>query len=125
METNTPKTLLSDKVYNRLKLAAQILLPGLSALYFGLAEIWTLPYQAQISGTIAVVNVFVGVLITFAKALHEASGAQYDGLFSLEPDPEGEGSNLKLLSVSYDALETKDALTFKLKRTPPPVGVAE
>lgn len=124
METNTPTTLLTDKVYNRLKLAAQILLPGLSALYFGLAEIWDLPYQAQVSGTIAVLNVFVGVLLTFAKALHEASGAGYDGVLSLEPDGEG-GSNLKMLGISYDALETKNAITFKLRHPPSVQGVAE
>lgn len=124
METNTPTTLLSDVTYNRLRLVATILLPGLSALYFGLAEIWHFPYQAQVSGTIAVVNVFVGVLLTFAKAMYEASGAKYDGVLSLEPDPEG-GSNLKLQSVSYDSLETKNEILFKVRRPVPPPGVAE
>lgn len=127
METNTPTTLLTDRTYNRLRLVAQILLPGLSALYFGLAEIWHFPYQAQVSGTIAVLGVFVGVLLTFARAMHEASGAQYDGVLSLEPDPGGEGSNLKLLSIDWDALESKKAINFKVRRpTVPPVqGVAE
>lgn len=124
METNTPTTLLSDRVYNRLRLAALILLPGLSALYFGLAEIWHFPYQAQVSGTIAIVNVFVGVLLSFAKALHEASGAKYSGTLNLEPDGEG-GEQLRLGSVVMEDLNTKDELIFKVRRPAPVTGVAE
>lgn len=124
METNTPTTLLSNRVYNQLRLAVNILLPGLAALYFGLAEIWNFPYQAQVSGSIAVVNIFAGVLLTFARAMHEASGAKYDGLLSLEPDGEG-GSNMKLLGISWDALDSKESLTFKVNRPAPPVRVAE
>lgn len=125
METNTPTTLLSNRNYDRLRLAVTILLPGLGALYFGLAEIWNFPYQAQVSGSIAVVNIFAGVLLTFARALHEASGAKYDGILSLEPDGEG-GSNLKLLQVDYEALETKSEIIFRVRQPKPPsVGVAE
>lgn len=124
MESNTPTTLLSNGTYDKLRLSVTILLPGLSALYFGLAEIWDFPYQAQISGSIAVINVFSGVLLMFARMMHEASGAKYDGILSLEPDGEG-GSNLKLQSISYEALETKSEIIFKVKNTTPPPGVAE
>lgn len=123
METNTPMTLLSNRMYDRLRLAATILLPGLSGLYFGLAEIWNLPYQAQVSGTIAVINVFVGVLIAFARALHEASGAKYDGVMIIESGEDGD--QLRLKHVDYTALDTKDQLVFKLGHSKPPSRVAE
>ena len=39
--------MLSNKVYDILKYAAQYVLPAVAALYFGLAKIWSLPYPEQ------------------------------------------------------------------------------
>lgn len=55
--------LLSNKTYDILKWVAQIALPALGALYFGLAQIWGLPYGEEIVGTISVVDAFLGALL--------------------------------------------------------------
>lgn len=55
--------LFSNKTYDILKWIAQILLPALGALYFGLAQIWGLPYGEQIVGTITVIDTFLGVIL--------------------------------------------------------------
>lgn len=55
--------LFSNNAYDILKWIAQILLPALGALYFGLAQIWGLPYGEQIVGTITVVDTFLGVIL--------------------------------------------------------------
>lgn len=54
---------MSNKTYDVLKWIAQILLPALGALYFGLAQIWGLPYAEQIVGTITVIDAFLGALL--------------------------------------------------------------
>ena len=54
---------LSDKVYNVLKWIAQIALPALGTLYFGLSSIWGLPYGEEIGGTIVALDTFLGVLL--------------------------------------------------------------
>ena len=54
---------MNNKVYDILKWIAQIFLPALGALYFGLAGIWGLPYAEQVVGTITVVDTFLGVLL--------------------------------------------------------------
>lgn len=54
---------LSNRTYDILKYIAQIVLPALGALYFGLAKIWGLPYGTEIVGTIAVVDTFLGTLL--------------------------------------------------------------
>lgn len=124
METNSSTKFMTDRTYNCFRLSATILLPGISALYFGLAEIWDFPAQAQVSGSIAVVNVFVGVLLAFAKALYDSSGAKYDGILNLEGDKDG-NVEMKLQSISYEALETKPEIIFKVnKRNLPSAPVA-
>lgn len=53
----------SNDMYDRLKWVAQILIPALSALYFGLAQIWGFPYGEEIVGTMACIDTFLGVIL--------------------------------------------------------------
>ena len=55
--------MLSNKLYDYLKWLCLIALPALSTLYWSLASIWDWPYIEQISGTIAAVGTFLGVLL--------------------------------------------------------------
>ena len=59
---------LSNKTYDILKWVAQIALPALGALYFGLAQIWGFPYGEEIVGTIAVIDTFLGTLLGISSA---------------------------------------------------------
>ena len=54
---------MSNKLYNVIKWIAQILLPAVGTLYFGLSGIWGFPYAEQVVGTITVVDTFLGVLL--------------------------------------------------------------
>lgn len=54
---------MSNKIYDALKWTAQILIPAIGALYFGLAQIWGLPYSEEIVGTLTCIDVFLGTLL--------------------------------------------------------------
>ena len=47
---------MSNQTYDILKYIALIVLPAISALYFGLAQIWGWPYGEEIVGSIAVIE---------------------------------------------------------------------
>lgn len=53
----------SNKTYDVLKWIALILLPAVATLYFGLAQIWALPYAEEIVGTITTVDAFLGAVL--------------------------------------------------------------
>ena len=55
--------ILKNSLYDGLKWTAQILIPAIGALYFGLAQIWGLPYSEEIVGTLTCVDVFLGTLL--------------------------------------------------------------
>ena len=59
---------LSNKVYDILKWIALVVLPALSALYLGLSTLWGFPYGDQISGTIALIDTFLGALLGISAA---------------------------------------------------------
>ena len=54
---------MPNKVYDALKWIAQILLPALGALYFGLAKIWGFPYASEIVGTVSLIDAFLGAIL--------------------------------------------------------------
>lgn len=54
---------LSNQTYDILKWLAQIFLPAVGALYFGLANIWNLPLAEEVVGTISVIDAFLGALL--------------------------------------------------------------
>lgn len=59
---------MSNKVYDILKVIAQIILPGIGTLYFALASIWKLPFGEEIVGTITAIDTFLGALLGISTA---------------------------------------------------------
>ena len=64
---------LSNSTYDVLKWIAQILLPALGTLYFALSKIWGFPYAAEVVGTIAAVDTFLGAVLGISTVKYNAS----------------------------------------------------
>lgn len=64
---------MSNKVYDILKFIAQIVLPAIGTLYFGLATIWGLPYAGEIVGTITAVDTFLGAILGISTIKYNKS----------------------------------------------------
>lgn len=106
MEQNRPNakaaTFLKPRTYDFLKFVAQILLPAIGTLYFGLSEIWGLPYGPEVVGSITVFDLFLGAVLGFSSAQYYKTGSNFDGelkmvagedgrekvVFDVESDPE-------------------------------------
>ncbi len=65
---------MPNKVYDTLKWIAMILLPAMVTLYFGLCEIWGLPYGKEVVGTITVIDTFLGALLGISTAQYRKKG---------------------------------------------------
>ena len=102
MEESAAKPILSNKAYDHLKFTAQILLPGIGALYFALAQIWNFPKPEEVVGTIAAIDVFLGIFLSRASASYEESDEWYDGYVDAEALP--------------DELSKRDRVTMKVQR---------
>ena len=57
------KLKMSNAVYDLMKEIALVWLPALGALYVGLAKIWNFPFPAEIAGTVALVDTFMGAVL--------------------------------------------------------------
>lgn len=62
---------MSNKLYDVLKVIAQIVLPAAGALYVALSGIWGFPYAEQVAGSVAAVDTFLGALLSVASAQYK------------------------------------------------------
>jgi hypothetical protein len=81
--------LISNRAYDALKQIAQIWLPAIGALYFGLAEIWHLPMAPEVVGSITVIDTFLGGILALSTQAYNASDAKYDGEIDVSEPPGG------------------------------------
>lgn len=106
--------MMTNQTYNRLKWVAQILLPALGSLYFGLGELWGLPKVTEIVGTITLVDTFLGVLLGLSSRQYNNSEAKYDGEITVVETEDSKAYSLNLNGDPYDLDQKKEAV-FKIK----------
>jgi|SRR6187551_3426826 len=111
-DESTP--LISNKVYNVLKPITTVVLPGISTLYFTLAQIWGFPAAEQVVGTIAALNVFLGAFVQLSSRSYNRSDAKYDGVINVvHMDGGGKSYDLVMHGDPSD-LDQKDQAIFKI-----------
>lgn len=113
MGNDYAKGLMSNRTYDFLKYVAQIGLPALATLYFGLSEIWGLPYGREIVGTIVTINAFLGILLGLINVRYKNRGFKYDGTIDIYED---ENKKQFMLNVDGDPyeFENREEVTFKI-----------
>lgn len=111
LTSKNDKIMFNDWAYKNGKKLAQIYIPALSSLYFGLGSIWGLPAVEKIVGTLAVLDTFLGVLLGISSKQYDKSGAEFDGTVSVTPIEDG--TSIKL-SVDPEDLIGKDSIKLKV-----------
>ena len=109
---------LNATAYDVLKPITTTVLPGLSSLYIALSTFWPLPFVAEIVGTIAAINVFLGGLLTLSNHNYKKSDDRFAGQLIVESnDEEGIQSAVKL-GPNFEKLAQGDEVTFKVQSPP-------
>lgn len=111
-----PTAILSNFWYAFAKQGATIILPAIGTLYFMIAGTWGLPYGEQVVGTVAALNLFVGVLVGVAKKIYEGTGGGDDGTIVVTVGDDGKKKFDLKLNQDPDELDQKDKIVFKVEK---------
>lgn len=103
----------NDKLYDKLKFLAQILLPALGTLYFALAGIWGLPGAEKAVGTILAVDTFLGVILQLSSTAYAKTEERFDGSINVMETPDTKTFELELKDHP-EILENRKELLFKV-----------
>lgn len=87
----------TNRSYDVLKFVALVLLPGLSAAYFALAQLWDLPNAEQVVGTATILDTFLGLLLKNSSAKYVDPQKVIDGALVVTRDEDA-----TYLGVSWD-----------------------
>lgn len=112
--SNTP--LVSNKVYDILKIIVQLYLPASATLYFSLAAIWGFPNAEAVVSTAAAVATFGGVVLRISSKAYANSGAGYGGAINVSTSQDGKKVFTLELNQGPEAIEKMDAINFKVNR---------
>lgn len=67
---------MDSKVFDIIRFIGEVALPALGALYFGIAQIWGLPYGEMVVGTIACVTTAVGAIVGVSRKKYNERGGE-------------------------------------------------
>lgn len=104
---------MNNKAYNALKFTALVLLPGLGALYIGVAAIWGLPAVDEVSQTVVVVDTFLGLLVRYFSEKHKNSDDRFDGQINVIQEAGVKKLELEPF-IDPGTFEAKDQIVFKM-----------
>ena len=116
MANETSSLQLSNRLYGQIKQSATTLLPAVSALYLGLAQLWDFPAPEKVAGTVAALNVFLGVLLSVSTRSYNNSDAKYDGSVKVIQSEDGTRGGL-VMNEGPEALLQKDEVTLKVDKS--------
>lgn len=103
--------------YDLLKVLAQVWIPGLATLYFTLAQIWGIPYGAEVVGSLTAVDTFLGVILKISTSKYTPPS---DGnVFVDTSDPEMGKYRLEIREDSLEQIAGKDQLRLQVKQELP------
>jgi hypothetical protein len=105
--------MITGKPYDGLKWISQIILPALGSIYYALAQIWDLGEALHVVGTIMIMDLVVGVILSLSQRAYAKQIGQGDLLVS--DDEDGPGMRLEL-DQTPEELATKQEVRFKVKR---------
>jgi Putative phage holin Dp-1 len=115
-ETQKRDHIFSNKLYGVLNACALIVFPAVGTLYFALASIWGLPAAEQVTGSIIVVDTFLGVLVKVGQNSYDASDAKYDGDMIVAKTDDKTSVSLAL-NTDPEKMLKQDQVIFKVKPT--------
>lgn len=111
---------LTNRTYNILKFTALVLLPGFSAAYFSLSQLWDLPNAEKVVGTAVVIDTFLGLLLRASTSQFNKTDGGTDGDLIVNEEDGQRYLSLGVKETSFSTIPTKDTVTLKVVRNDVP-----
>ncbi|UVK58694.1 holin [Arthrobacter phage GantcherGoblin] len=105
---------LPDSVYNVIRAIVEVILPGLSIAYYGLAHTWGLPHADEVAATLAIISAFCVTILKLSRRVYNAvnaTGPATDGTLVVSE----EGIHGAVLDTLPEDIANKDLVTFKVQ----------
>lgn len=104
---------ITNKVYDIIKWIVVIVLPAIITLYSTLGGIWNFPYVNEIVGTLAAIDVFLGVIM---KVSGFSYNKELDGTLHIDTITDDATDKYLFEINDLDNLASKDKIMLKINQ---------
>lgn len=122
MAESEQSMVFANKLYDKLKFIALILLPALATLYITLDGIWGLRYSTQVVGTITALDTFLGLVLRVSTTQYYKLGKQYVGEVTVTPEDGGNKVVFSSDRAPEDLVDEPGRHSLEFKVTRPKVN---
>lgn len=107
---------LGQKLYDRMKLFVQIILPAFATFYLTLGNIWGFGYVEQVVATTTALTTFFGAILGLSSRTYNNSNLKYSGVVKVTETADKLSYKWVLDGDPADpaAIADKDEVTFKV-----------
>lgn len=70
---------MTDKTFNFIRFLAEIAISAVGALYYAIADIWSLPYGDAVVATCAAVSAFLGIFTEWQRYKYQQNKENDNG----------------------------------------------
>lgn len=102
---------ITNKVYDIIKWIVIIVIPAIITLYSTLGGIWNFPLVNQITGTLAAIDVFLGVVLKISSVSYNK---ELDGTLYVDTVTDDETDKYLFEVNNLDDITSKDKITLKI-----------
>lgn len=106
----------TNKLYDKLKFLALVLLPALGTLWFSIAGLWGIPHTTEVVGTLVAIDTFLGVVLHISTSQYYKNGSNFDG--TLNVTDEEEPQLLVQLNGPPQDIPGKHSVEFNVHKVP-------
>src|SRR5688572_14243500 len=106
---------MGNKAYDGLRFFALIVLPAISALYFGFGQIWHLPFVTEVVGSIAILDTVLGTALNKVSKDYRKRATVADVVVGLDEDGAAEIRRVEQTSESPLIFEEGDPVLMKVR----------
>jgi hypothetical protein len=104
----------SNKVYDKLKFVAQILLPALGTLYATVSGLNHWPNTEEVVGTIMAVDFFLGTILGLSTTQFNKNDPRNVGTLEVDNSSDVPKLTFNIETEDHASFADKDAVTFKV-----------
>lgn len=114
---------MGKRIYDSLKFTALVILPAVSALYFGFGQIWGFPAVEQVVGSIAVLDAVLGTVLAKSSQDYLKKAVVVEASLGLDENGAAELQTLKQINDKPLIFENGQLLFMRARvdNTPPPM----
>lgn len=102
---------ITNKVYDIIKWFVIIVIPATITLYSTLGGIWNFPKVQEITGTLAAIDVFLGVIMKVSSASYNK---ELDGVLYVDTITDDETDKYLFEVNDLDNISSRDKITLKI-----------